>query len=75
MRIGVDLGGTKIEGIALAADGSTLFRARVRTPAGDYAQTLQAVADLVRRIEEETGAEGASIGVGTPGAMAPTAPA
>jgi fructokinase len=47
MRIGIDLGGTKIEAIALDDAGSTLLRRRVPTPAGDYTRILNAVADLV----------------------------
>jgi fructokinase len=68
MRIGIDLGGTKIEGIALSRDGTSLFRDRRPTPAGDYAATLDAIALLVARIEAETGQRG-SVGVGIPGAI------
>ena len=70
MRIGVDLGGTKIEAIAIDAGGATLARLRVPTPAGDYAGTLQAVADLVARIEQAAGQTG-PVGIGTPGAISP----
>jgi predicted NBD/HSP70 family sugar kinase len=70
MRIGIDLGGTKIEGIALVDDGRELARRRVATPQGDYAATLRAVADLVAALEAETGARG-SVGIGTPGAISP----
>jgi predicted NBD/HSP70 family sugar kinase len=68
MRIGIDLGGTKIEGIALDVNGGELLRRRVPTPGGDYRATLAAVADLVHGLEEQTGARG-SVGVGTPGAV------
>jgi fructokinase len=68
MRIGVDLGGTKIEAIALGADGTILARHRVPTPVGDYAGTLDAVASLVGTIEQQLGCHG-SVGVGTPGAI------
>jgi fructokinase len=68
MRIGVDLGGTKIEAIALGADRTILARHRVPTPIGDYAGTLDAVAGLVRLIEQKLGTQG-SVGVGTPGAI------
>jgi fructokinase len=68
IRIGIDLGGTKIEVIALAPDGAELIRRRVPTPAGDYAGTVQAIVDLVNGAEAELG-EGCSIGVGTPGAI------
>lgn len=70
MRIGVDLGGTKIEGIALAEDGKELARRRVRTPQGNYPETVQAVADLVAALEQDTGLIG-SVGIGTPGAISP----
>jgi fructokinase len=68
MRIGVDLGGTKIEAIALGSDGTILARHRVATPVGDYAGTLDAVAGLVGTIEQQLGGQG-SVGVGTPGAI------
>ncbi|WP_232630279.1 ROK family protein [Methylobacterium sp. Leaf118] len=69
MRIGIDLGGTKIAGIALAPNGATRAEARVPTPRGDYPGTVAAVADLVARLEAEAGAAGASIGIGMPGAL------
>lgn len=68
MRIGIDLGGTKIEIIALDEDGRTLARRRVATPRGDYAGTLAAVAGLVTAVEGELGRRG-TVGVGTPGAL------
>jgi predicted NBD/HSP70 family sugar kinase len=68
MRIGIDLGGTKIEGIALDGDGRTLVRQRVATPRGDYSGTLAAIVALVRAIEAETGRHG-TVGVGIPGAL------
>ncbi|MGF1546339.1 MAG: ROK family protein [Thiotrichales bacterium] len=70
-RFGIDLGGTKIEIIALAADGAVLLRQRVPTPAGDYRATLATVARLVRAAEAELGAEG-SVGIGIPGSVSPT---
>lgn len=70
MRIGVDLGGTKIEAIALDAEGNELVRERVATPQGKYQEILQAVAALVEQIEQSTGQTG-SIGIGTPGAQSP----
>jgi len=70
IRIGIDLGGTKIEGIALDAAGGVLWRERVPAPQSAYAQTLDAIAALVRRIESGLG-EGGSVGVGTPGAASP----
>lgn len=70
MRIGIDLGGTKIEGIALSDDGSELMRKRVPTPEGDYRATLQAIKGLVEDIETSLDATG-SVGIGTPGAVSP----
>jgi len=70
MRIGIDLGGTKIEGIAIGDDGRERQRCRVPTPRGDYGLTLKAVADLVHQIEREIGCRG-SVGIGIPGAVSP----
>lgn len=69
MRIGVDLGGTKIEIVALDAAGRQLLRRRIATPQGDYAATLAAVAGLVAGVEAELGQRG-SLGIGIPGAEA-----
>jgi len=67
MRIGIDLGGTKIEGIAL--DGSSeILRRRVPTPRDDYAATVRAIGALVASIESELGCKG-TVGVGIPGAI------
>lgn len=63
-RIGIDLGGTKIEGVVLATDGELGGRVRVDTPYGDYAATVRAIAELVR-VLDPTGS--ARVGVGTPG--------
>jgi fructokinase len=70
MRIGIDLGGTKIEGIALDDDGRARARFRVGTPAGDYQRTLSTVADLVGDLEQRAG-PARTIGVGIPGAISP----
>ncbi|CCQ74155.1 fructokinase [Magnetospira sp. QH-2] len=70
MRIGIDLGGTKIEGIALDDQGRELLRDRISTPAGDYQGTLSAVIQLVETIERKTGQQG-SVGVGIPGTISP----
>jgi fructokinase len=67
MRIGVDLGGTKIEAIAIEGSGE-LLRRRVPAPRGDYAATVMAVRDLVAAIEHELGATG-TVGIGIPGAI------
>jgi len=69
-RIGIDLGGTKIEGIVLADDGSIQLRERIATPAGDYPATLDAVADLVATLESRCGSH-CSVGIGTPGSLSP----
>ena len=68
MRIGVDLGGTKIEAIALDAAGAELQRIRVATPKGDYPATLSAIAALVHDLETQTGQTG-TVGVGIPGTI------
>ncbi len=68
MRLGVDLGGTKIEIVALDDDGQERLRRRVATPRGDYAGTLQAVSDLVGQAETELG-QRCTVGIGTPGAI------
>lgn len=67
MRLGVDLGGSKIEIIALADDGRELLRRRIATPQGDYMATVMAVAGLVEAAEDELGRRG-SVGIGIPGA-------
>ena len=67
MRIGVDLGGTKIEAIGLGGRGEVLARRRMATPRDDYDGTVAAIAGLVAGIEREAGALG-SVGVGIPGA-------
>jgi fructokinase len=70
MRIGIDLGGTKIEGLALADDGRELERRRIPAPRGRYDDSIRAVADLVFAIEATVNGPG-SIGVGIPGAISP----
>lgn len=71
MRIGIDLGGTKIEGIAIDGDGVERARLRVAAPSGDYDATVGAVAALVADLESEAGASADGIGVGIPGAVSP----
>ena len=68
MRSGIDLGGTKIEIVALDDSGKELLRRRVPTPKENYYDTLQAIAQLVRDAEAELGQRG-SVGIGTPGAL------
>ncbi len=67
MRIGVDLGGTKIEAAALGPDGAVLARQRLATPREDYAATIGAIVALVQQVESGIGLHG-SVGVGIPGA-------
>jgi fructokinase len=70
IRIGIDLGGTKIEGLALDLDGKELSRKRVVTPRGSYTEIVDAVVDLVRLLDEACGERG-SIGLGIPGIASP----
>ena len=70
MRIGVDLGGTKIAAICLAGDGAIVARRRIDAPAGDYDATLGAISGLVASIEADAGAQG-TVGIGIPGAVSP----
>lgn len=70
VRIGIDLGGTKIEGLALDADGLELGRQRVATPRTSYEAIVDAVAELVLGIERATGRSG-TVGVGIPGIPSP----
>jgi fructokinase len=70
MRIGIDLGGTKIEALALGGDGAALARERVPTPRA-YEATLDAIAGLVERVERTAGRTG-TVGVGIPGAIVPS---
>ena len=69
--IGVDLGGTKIEVIALDAAGRELRRRREPTPRGDYGGTVRAMRDLVQAVEAELGAGPGTVGVGHPGTISP----
>jgi fructokinase len=70
MRIGVDLGGTKIEGLALSGEGAVVARLRVPTPRDDYDATLDAVARLALDLERDAGGRG-TVGVGMPGTLSP----
>lgn len=70
MRIGIDLGGTKTEVIALSDHGEELFRYRVPTPRDDYDKTVENIIGLVKRAEQETGQQG-SVGLGIPGTLSP----
>ncbi len=70
LRIGIDLGGSKIEGILLSSDGETLARDRVATPRGDYIATIGAVRMMTERLEEAVNGC-ATVGVGVPGTVSP----
>jgi fructokinase len=70
MRIGIDLGGTKIEGVALAADGRELQCRRIASPQGDYDASLRAISGLVAALERDTHERG-TVGIGIPGAVSP----
>lgn len=70
MRIGIDLGGTKTEVIALSDQGEQLFRHRLPTPRQDYRQTIETIATLVAMAEQATGQQG-TVGMGIPGSISP----
>src|SRR5688572_28168484 len=79
MRIGLDLGGTKIEGLALGDDGRELDRRRIAAPRGNYDDTIRAIVDLVDKIEQSVPPAGLAeapkarrrVGIGIPGAISP----
>ncbi len=70
MRIGIDLGGTKTEVIALGDAGEQLYRHRLPTPRDDYRQTIETIATLVDMAEQATGQRG-TVGMGIPGSISP----
>ena len=70
MHVGIDWGGTKIEGVGLRPDGTELVRLREDTPRGDYEACLKAVASVIARIEGEAGESG-TVGIGIPGSLDP----
>ena len=71
MRIGIDLGGTKIEGIVMGAGSAIRHRRRVATPRDSYEDTVAAVVQLVRDLERDAGAQRLPVGLGTPGSLSP----
>ncbi|HET6585044.1 MAG TPA: ROK family protein, partial [Nannocystaceae bacterium] len=71
MRLGIDLGGTKLEIVALADDGRTLLRRRVPTPTTGADAIVAAIAALVAEAEAELGLRG-TVGIATPGSLSPT---
>jgi len=70
-RIGVDLGGTKVEAIALAPGGQIAARRRIATPREDYDATLDAILSVVEAVETESGAGPGPVGLGIPGTVSP----
>ncbi|MEM6661215.1 MAG: ROK family protein [Pseudomonadota bacterium] len=70
-RLGIDLGGTKIEVAVVAADDSVRMRERIATPQADYRETLKAIAALIERAEAATGDHLGHVGIGTPGSISP----
>ena len=70
MLIGIDWGGTKIEGIALTDEGQEIVRLREKTPRHDYDGCIQIIVNLVERIEQETGRT-CPVGIGIPGSLEP----
>jgi fructokinase len=71
MRIGIDLGGTKIAAVLLSDDGRAVWKARAPTPRDDYAATVEAIAEMVLEGEREAGTP-CTVGVGIPGAVSPS---
>ncbi|MGQ0620709.1 MAG: ROK family protein [Panacagrimonas sp.] len=71
LRIGIDLGGTKIEGVVMDAGSCIRQRQRIATPGNDYAAQIHAVATLVRTLENSVGASALPVGVAHPGAISP----
>ncbi len=69
MRLGIDFGGTKIEGIMLDRDGAELARKRIPTPRHDYDASIGAIHNLVLDLERQAGVTAARIGIGVPGAV------
>jgi len=70
LRIGIDLGGSKIEGIALADDGGVGARLRIAAPQGDYGAIVAAIVGLIGKLEAMAGQPG-NVGVGIPGTLSP----
>ncbi|WP_207457801.1 ROK family protein [Azospirillum sp. SYSU D00513] len=70
-RIGIDLGGTKTEGILLDPEGREAARRRVPSPQGDYEATLRTIAELVGFLDGAAGGRAASVGIGIPGIVSP----
>ncbi|PCI76987.1 MAG: fructokinase [SAR86 cluster bacterium] len=72
MRIGVDLGGTKIEGILLSPDGRVAEKIRVNTPAQKYLETVDELCEVINQLQQLSPSKKCSVGIGTPGALSPS---
>jgi len=72
MRIGVDLGGTKIEGLLLSPDGRIADKIRVDTPAQKYLETVDALCAVIEQLQQLSSSKKCSVGIGTPGALFPS---
>jgi fructokinase len=70
LKLGIDLGGTKIAGVVLAADDDVVANLRVAAPQQDYAATLNALASMIGNLEQQAGSP-CSIGIGMPGSLSP----
>ena len=70
LRIGIDLGGTKIEGVAMTPEGAEVARHRMPAPRGEYAATIAAICELDGRLEDAAGRQG-TVGIGMPGSLSP----
>ena len=70
MLIGIDWGGTKIEGIAMEPGGRELLRLREETPRHDYVGCITKIKQMIEELEAETGQQG-SVGIGIPGSLEP----
>ena len=69
-RIGIDLGGTKIEGVALSDDGQVQGRIRHATPKDGYDSVISTLGNVIRELESQAGTK-ATVGIGTPGSISP----
>lgn len=71
MLIGIDFGGTKVEGLIMHPNGDEVLRHRMPTPRGDYTGSVRTICDIVAHLEAETGMTGDTVGVGIPGSVSP----
>ena len=73
LRLGLDLGGTKLAGVVMAPDGEVVAARRVLSPRDDYGATVQSIVDLIERLQDDVGASGIDlkVGIGTPGSWQP----